>query len=55
MEKVNYSPGLKEQLELIRKNLAKLTQEEPGKSVEQFSAEIDIVKKLLEDVQCFVA
>lgn len=54
MKKVNYTEALKKQLELVRSFSQELAKEAPNKSVEQFLAEIEFVKNLVEETKQFI-
>jgi hypothetical protein len=54
MEKAIYTEALKEQLENIKKASHELAKEDSEKSVEQFLAEVDFTKMLLEETKRFI-
>jgi hypothetical protein len=54
METITYTRALKAQLDLIKKVSEELAKEEPEKSIEQFVAEIEFVKSLLDETKGFV-
>jgi hypothetical protein len=55
METITYTRALKAQLDLIARVSEALAKEEPGKSIEQFIAEIEFVKRLLDEAKGLVA
>jgi hypothetical protein len=51
MKTVTYTKTLKKQLENVRKTLSELEKEDPRKSVEQFLAEIEFIRDLLNETK----